>query len=388
MSPHLAMTASETGLLAHVRSLFGGEKAADDGGEWILEPFLHVDPDRIYNPVTGTELRAGPKAFRQIQNLYSTGGSARGLRAGVRAALAEQGWVVENPGEQLGRSFRLRYASLEAGTVCNQACYFCPVSTDPRESHTMSMEFYEDVVRQLSAHKETIEGVSMVQYNEPTVDAQFLERLRLLHRYGLAPAVNSNGTGLTPERVDRIAETGELRFLSINLSTLNRERYKADRGHDHVDVAARNVDYMATKRLAVQAEIMVLGRGDAVHQADFREIESRWGGSEFEVKYAEVMDRAGAVDGGDKPAEPIRRLRGCDQTGSRPVEWVHVNPYGQCVVCCQDYHNHYVVGDLREESLEDVLSGEKMARLRRQAYGYEDSPEDFICRHCIYARGQ
>ena len=43
----------------------------------------------------------------------------------------------------------------------------------------------------------------------------------------------TNGTGLTPERVDAIVEIGGLRFLSINLSTLDREQVPADRGGDH-----------------------------------------------------------------------------------------------------------------------------------------------------------
>jgi hypothetical protein len=120
--------------------------------------------------------------------------------------------------------------------------------------------------------------------------------------------------------VDQIATVGGLRFLSINLSTLNRDRYVEDRGEDHLGVVLRNVDYLAARRVATQMEIMVLGRGDENHRKDFEAIKERFGNSEFDVKYAEVMNRAGAVDSGDKPAEPIRRLRGCNQTGSRPLE--------------------------------------------------------------------
>jgi hypothetical protein len=53
--------------------------------------------------------------------------------------------------------------------------------------------------------------------------------------------VLSNGTGLTPARVDAILELGGLRFLSVNLSTLDRERYRADRGGDHRDLVLRHL---------------------------------------------------------------------------------------------------------------------------------------------------
>jgi hypothetical protein len=55
------------------------------------------------------------------------------------------------------------------------------------------------------------------------------------------------------------------------------------------------------------------------------------------------------------------------------------------VLCCEDYDEKYVVGDLTEESVVDVLTGPKLALMRRWAYGIEDAPRDFICRGCTFA---
>ncbi len=97
------------------------------------------------------------------------------------------------------------------------------------------------------------------------------------------------------------------------------------------------------------------------------------------------MDRAGNVVVGLRPTELAGKLCGCEQTGSRPVQWVHITPLGQCVLCCQDYHDQYVVGDLGEESLRDILGGPRMSLMRRWVYGMEEAPADFLCRNCIYA---
>ncbi|HEX2464118.1 MAG TPA: SPASM domain-containing protein, partial [Thermoanaerobaculia bacterium] len=70
---------------------------------------------------------------------------------------------------------------------------------------------------------------------------------------------------------------------------------------------------------------------------------------------------------------------------SRPVQWVHITPKGECVLCCQDYHDQYVVGDLGEESLRSILTGPRMSLMRRWVYGLEEAPADFLCRNCIYA---
>ncbi len=353
----------------------------------VLEPFLHVDPHRVYNPLTGASLAPGDRHFPLVQQLHAGTRAIADVAAGDARALMDGKWMVQDTDASQGLRYRLKYAAIEANSACNQSCYFCPVSTGPRPDHTMSLELYETIVAQLATFKETLEGVSMIQYNEPTLDRLFLDRLLLLKRYGLHPAFNTNGTGLTPARVDRIVEAGGVRYLSVNLSTLDATRYAADRGHDHVEIVLRNLDYLATRRIAPQMEIMVLGRGDTAHKGDFKGIESRYAGSVFAVKYAEVMDRAGSSTTGIKPYTPVRRLCGCEQTGSRPLEWVHILPDATCVLCCQDYHNRYVVGDLKQQSLQDVLAGPEFARLRRWAYGIEEAPGDFICRHCVFAKG-
>jgi hypothetical protein len=97
------------------------------------------------------------------------------------------------------------------------------------------------------------------------------------------------------------------------------------------------------------------------------------------------MDRAGAVPIGLHPETRHKNLRGCEQTGSRVVQWAHITPTADCVLCCQDYHDQYKVGNLKEQSLDAILSGPKMALLRRWVYGVDEAPADFICRGCIYA---
>ena len=192
--------------------------------------------------------------------------------------------------------------------------------------------------------------------------------------------------GGEPLVVPGLMELGGLRYFSVNLSTLDRERYRRDRGKDHLELVLRNLRYLRDLELAPLMEIVVLGRGDEEHRRDYEEICAHFQGSRFEVKSYQTMDRAGAVPFGLSPRASRRRLCGCDQTGSRPLQWLHITPYGKCLLCCQDYHEQYVVGDLSEETVAQVLQGERMARYRRWAYGVEEAPEDFICRRCIYAR--
>ena len=71
--------------------------------------------------------------------------------------------------------------------------------------------------------------------------------------------------------------------------------------------------------------------------------------------------------------------------GSRPIQHIHINPYGQLLLCCQDYDEKEVLGDLREQKLRDILVSEEFARARRMVYGLEEAPASYICRNCKYS---
>jgi Radical SAM superfamily/Iron-sulfur cluster-binding domain len=347
-------------------------------------PFLHVGTDRIYNPLTDRTLAEGEPGYGTLRGLLAGTLDLDGADSAERELLAGAGWLLPAD-EDPALRFLLKYVSLEAHTVCNQSCYFCPVSVAPREDYFMPTELYERIVGELAAYRSTVEAVFMISYNEPTVDRRFLDQVRAIKAAGLPPAVLTNGTGLTPDRADALAAMGGLRFLSINLSTLDRDKYQGDRGGDHLDLVLRNLDHMKDLPVAERMDMVVLGTGDARHQADFAEIRERFAGSRFDVKYFEVNDRAGYLEIGLSRKNRDKKLRGCELVGSRPLQHLHINPRGQCILCCQDYSESVVVGDLTTASVAEVLAGPALARMRRWVYGIEDAPPDFICRNCKFA---
>ena len=362
------------------------EPFAASAPELQPSPYLHVSDEAIHDPTSDRNLTPTDPAFGPLQELLSGRRAVAELAPASRDLLLREGWLHGLDGRRsLDRGFHLKYVSLEAHTVCNQSCYFCPVSVAPREPHFMPMEEYRRILSELARYRETIEAVFMIAYNEPTADKRFLEQVAAIREAGLPPATLTNGSGLTPERVDALVELGGLRFLSINLSTLDREKYRADRGQDQLDLVMRNLHYAKDKAVGEQMDIVVLGPGDERHQRDYEEIVETFRGSRFSAKHFVVNDRAGLMQIGLKVIGSKKRLRGCDLMGSRPIQHLHINPHGQCILCCQDYHESHVVGNLTESSVEEVMTGPEMQKMRRLIYGLDEAPADFICRNCPFA---
>jgi MoaA/NifB/PqqE/SkfB family radical SAM enzyme len=359
----------------------------DDGlrGKWSASPYLHLIEGGIYNPHTGRTLSVDDPRHPTLRRLAEER-SALAELDGDQRDLAGDGWLVAD-GDDLSRRYRLRYVSLETHTVCTQACSFCPVSIAPRKPEYMPTELFESLVAEIATHSDALEGVTLNNYNEPTADRRFVDQVRTLLDHELPVAVLSNGSTFTPDKVDALVEMGPITYLSVNISGLDRERYAAQRQRDHLEMVLEHLDYMRDRPVAETMDLVVLGHQDEQHRADTAELAERFAGSRFNVRDFAIMDRAGYLSFGLKPEEPHSLLRGCDNLGSRPIEHIHINPRGQCILCCEDYDEHHVIGDLTRQSLHEVMTGDEIARLRRTIYGLEEAPAEFICRKCVFALG-
>lgn len=354
-------------------------------GAWSASPYLHVTEGGIYNPHTGQTLPVDDPRHGRLRQLAEEGPVLTELDE-VDRSLADESWLVAD-GKDLSRAYRLRFVSLETHTVCTQACSFCPVSIAPRKPYYMPTELFERLAQEISTHRESVEGVTLNNYNEPTADRRFIDQVRTLLENDLPVAVLSNGSTFTPDKVDALVAMGPITYMSINISGLDPELYAAERQRDHLPIVLDHLDYMKDRPIAETMDLVVLGHQDEQHRANTAALSERFAGSRFNVRDFAIMDRAGYLPVGLKPERPHGLLRGCDNLGSRPIEHIHINPEGRCILCCEDYDEHHVIGDLTRQSLHEVMTGDEIARLRRMVYGLEEAPKDFICRKCVFALG-
>lgn len=350
-----------------------------------VSPFLHRYEDRIESPLTGRVVGRDDPLFAALDRLSPGGGLNHGPRLtddDFRRLLAE-GFLVEDVDAAAHRS-RLMYASIETCTTCNHRCAFCPVSVDPRSREVMPQELFERIVDQVIEAGVPGVGVFLNNYNEPTVDPLFLERVRVLFAKGVPTAILTNASRLTPEVIETIRGMGRLRYLGVNLPTTDPAQYREMHGTTDLPRILANVDYAIAHPLAEENAFVVLGYGDERHDLDLAEIEQRYRESGWSAKKFVVQSRAGLVETSHDRTYKAR-LGGCEQIGSRPFQHLHVVASGRAIFCCQDYYERYPVGDLNRQTVREVLSSEELARLRRWSYGVGEAPEDFICRRCEFA---
>jgi hypothetical protein len=349
-----------------------------------VSPYLHDRGPSLYNPLTGAEIAKSGDEYRALSRIGQ--GLEPEVDPGVLSHLRTARFLIEDAVKESRRT-HLLYLSLETCTVCNHRCPFCPVSIEPRDREVMSQELFERVVDE--AVEAGGEGVVVFlnNYNEPSFDPFFEDRVRYLFGRKLAVSLLTNASGFTPERCALFESLGRFRYVGVNLPTLRPERYEKLHGTRDLARVVANMDAMDAHGIAEETAIVALGDEDEEHRRDVEDLRARYEPKGWVVKPFKIRSRP---DSGTYVVEPppIQKLRGCELMGSRPFEHLHVNATGTAVLCCQDYYEKLTIGDLKTETVAGILGGDTMARLRRWTYGVEEAPADFLCRRCEFALGR
>jgi pyruvate-formate lyase-activating enzyme len=366
------------------REAGGATVVGPEPGPLLASPYLHRYTDRVTSPITGTVLVPPDPLFDVVREAIpgQPFRPAADLAPEDLARLLAGAFLVSDL-DAAGRRSRLTCVSLETSSVCTHRCVYCPVARAPRPGEVMPQELFERIVQQVLAVAEPGAAVFLSNYNEPTADPLLLDRLGYLFARRVPVAILSNGSHLTPELAGRIRAMGRLRLLGLNLPSVDGERHRALHGTSDLDRVLANVDHVIEHPIAQESYIVVLGWDDARHDEDFRAVAARFGGRGTVVRREPIGGRVGLV----KPAHavaPRRSLGGCDLMGSRPFEHLHVVAGGRVVLCCQDYEERHVIGDLTRQTVAEVLASDAMLALRRQVYGVDQAPAGFICRHCEF----
>ncbi len=349
-----------------------------------VSPFLHDRGERLYNPLSGASLAKDGAEFQALARFSERRPHAEdeSLLEHLRAAR----FLIEDVDAEARRT-HLLYVSLETCTSCNHRCPFCPVSLDPRDREVMSQDLFESLVDQIVEVGGRSVVVFLSNYNEPTIDPLFEERCRVLFDRGLPVSILTNASHFGPERAARLSEMGRFRYIGVNLPTLDPERYFRLHGTRDLDRVLSNVDALRARDLAEESAIVVLGHEDEEHRNDVVRIQERYGPAGWNVKSFRIRSRPATGTYVPEPP-PKKQLRGCDLMGSRPFEHLHITATAKAVLCCQDYYEKLTIGDLKVQTVSELLGGETMARLRKWTYGVEEAPADFLCRRCESALGQ
>lgn len=283
---------------------------------------------------------------------------------------------------------------IEITNVCNLQCSFCPSRT-LQERRFMDESLFAKCIAEAEKH---VSNVYFHILGEPTLHPQFVNYLGLLSETNLKLNLTTNGT--------TIAKMGDVLLQSkcirqINISTHAYAELSCDKAEENLE----NVLQFCKKALQVRPELYINLRlwnvGDAKsdpwNAQMLAEINKTFGtGLElghfcsrhksFLVKERLYLHQDSRFEWPTMPKQTQNANGSGYPKGACRALDTHVGilSNGKVVACCLDYQGNIELGDIRKQSLQQILEGEVAQNLKEGFLAHELRHEQ--CQSCNFCK--
>jgi radical SAM protein with 4Fe4S-binding SPASM domain len=271
---------------------------------------------------------------------------------------------------------------VETTAKCNLYCPMCPRETHPQPKQDMSAEIFERLVEGAGT---SAEHMMLIGLGEPFLDPAIFERIEYCERHGIATLLSTNGVLLDEENAAKLLDS-RLQHITLSFDGASKETFEHYRKGARFERVRDNFVRFARlkkergSRLQIVVQ-MVRMPGNAHEVEEFKRF---WNG-------VPGVDQVRVKEDETNLVQPEgRRSGGPGAATARPCHYLwrgamYVKQDGRVYPCCQSYNlDGEPVGDLREQSLEEIFNSSDMRQLRGlHAQGRAGEVE--MCTRCCTA---
>jgi Radical SAM superfamily/Iron-sulfur cluster-binding domain len=298
-------------------------------------------------------------------------------------SLVERGLLVPAEEDESGK-FAVNRVDIETSSHCNARCLYCPVSIDPKPKRIMPMDLFTHIVQQIAPYNP--EWVSLNSFSEPLLDPFFIERCQSLEEVGLKVALFTNATPLKPKIREYLGASQVLHSVVVNFASGNPEEWGRLMGLPPA-LHARTLENMIELAKVYRGPISISVHGhDGTHRRRAENIAAIFSSfPNVSVTEFPTNTLAGNINGelvGLPTVTSAAKLAGCGRlAGHLQIAW-----NADVFMCCLDYKQEYIFGNLAESSVHDILGGAIARKYRSQVYGLKEAEPNLLCRNCCHIR--
>ena len=256
------------------------------------------------------------------------------------------------------------HLDIESSTFCQLQCVFCPHSQMKRPKTFIDFGLIEKIVDEIKK-KKGVRTSYLHRIGEPLLHPRIFDIINLVASSGIRTSLSTNGLLLNKFR-DEILSTN-LSEITLCLDGITKKTYENFRkGANFKEVLYNIFDFLSEwslrkSKIHVQIQLIIMGQTDkelVQFKNTFSKFSSR---GSFEVLVKPFSTFSGRVK--DLPGNtPSRRIH-CD----KPFRELSIGVDGNCSICCRDFDNFVIVGNIKKNSIQEIWNGKKMNEIRLRA---------------------
>jgi len=287
---------------------------------------------------------------------------------------------------------------VETTSRCNANCFMCPASRiRNRKSADMPREIFEKVV--LDCVGKPMHQFHMHHNGEATLieKDEFISRVKFAKQYlnpqGTGVGMFSNASRLTPEFSEELLQTAPLDFVWFSVDGDNADTYESVRKGLKFEVVKQNIlEYARIKtKLNLNGKhvcriVCMLNRKTEGNSSELSKIFGVEGING--VDYSPSTNFTGSMDEKELHSD-IKKYKVGKKTTPCIRLWTNmiVLQNGDVALCCFDYEGLGDLGNVKNNTVQDIWQSEKFNSYR-QMHIHKQQSLIPLCKNCNYMEYQ
>jgi radical SAM protein with 4Fe4S-binding SPASM domain len=242
----------------------------------------------------------------------------------------------------------------------------------------MSEDLFNKLLNEIDEEK--LERIIPYLNNEPFLDPNYLEKIKTIRKRfnNLEIEISSNVSMIKEED---LIELNRLNITELRLSVFGyeEETYKKmmpNLNHKKTFEKLKMISDIMSDSKTIISIVMI--DNNEIDEQEFINMEKLCNLLGFKFERWGFLDRSDNVTYKSNNINN-ENVSSCEQ--NRPLERMHILSDGRVIFCCQDWSHSLVVGNIKDNTIEEVWNSEKYNEARESLYNKEkDSPK--ICKKC------
>ncbi|WP_167955996.1 radical SAM/SPASM domain-containing protein [Anaerosporobacter faecicola] len=270
---------------------------------------------------------------------------------------------------------------VESTNRCNLSCIFCARENMSRELKSVSLESFCKTIDKLKKGS----YISLNGNGEPLLNPQIYDMIEYASRKEMFVSIITNGTALTDKNIVKLANSGVSR-VQISFQSLHKETYEKVLKGANFDRTIRQVlKFIKYVRENKKPVFITVGTVLVEEGKEYREVSKKFWNQMPIDNYYEGELLSLQSDSKEYGKLEDKKINEEYDICVNPWTSVKVNADGTVNPCSLDWSSKFVIGNINDNTLEEILLSEK-AREFRKAVANADFEYlkniGYDCRNC------
>lgn len=275
---------------------------------------------------------------------------------------------------------RLSHLEIEITNNCNLACSICPHSRMKRPKGFMSWETLKKAMESIPKDgKKRTTFLHMI--GEPLLHPELIEMINYVSKHNFFTSISTNAMLLDNRMAQKLLNS-KVDEITLALDSLNEEVYNKIRVKGNLQRVRHNIDnflslwFTSDRSKKVELQVVI----NKLNESEVPTFENLYGWLNNEkngkLRIKEYSTFAGKTKNMQPKEIAPRRFKCNKLNNSMAILW-----NGDVSICCRASEGECLIGNLQENTLEEIWNGEKL-KFYRQALKNQEFDKIQLCKNC------